>query len=146
VIHVFYILLLSLIVNGTYVYYVYLQEIYETCILNQVQKWFFFVHEKKVCKPYSITMVNKTEFKLNFLYISLFFSFQAFLNTIRDFSCITSKIAGLSIKDFTSALFSNFNYFDKLLIFTILIKLFVDRHFNFLNFFPFMRYVRRLIL
>jgi hypothetical protein len=45
--HFFFILCLSLLLNGTYVHYLYLQEIYETCILNQVQTWFFFVGEKK---------------------------------------------------------------------------------------------------
>ena len=59
--HIFYILLLSLIINGTYVYYLYLQEIYETCELNQLQHWFFFT-EKTVCKPYSLTQVF--EYKL----------------------------------------------------------------------------------
>jgi hypothetical protein len=57
--HIFYILLLSLIINGTY--YLYLQEIYEKFKLNQLQHWFFFT-EKTVCKPYSLTQVF--EYKL----------------------------------------------------------------------------------
>jgi hypothetical protein len=116
-------MIFSLIFNSSIVYYYHLKTIYHKCLNDKLDfntSWFTLFKAKPSCKPYSLLQVmffsiHKLKLKKLFL--------QAFINTVRDLTCCFSKFAGLSVKDFFSSLFSNFNFSEKLLLFSISIKI-----------------------
>ena len=89
--------------------------------------WFSILREKPNCKPYSILQVIFLTYNNLYYSLIMFFFKQAFINTLRDIICCISKLAGLSIKDFLSTLFSNFSFFEKLLLFLISSKIIFKR-------------------
>jgi hypothetical protein len=128
--HLIIIMCISLILNGTFVYYFRLKIIYINCLNQEFDfntSWFSILREKPNCKPYSILQVIFLTYN-NLYYSLIMFCFkQAFINTLRDIICCISKLAGLSIKDFLSTLFSNFSFFEKLLLFLISSKIIFKR-------------------